>query len=249
MLPLIVLPTTAGTGAETTRFSVLYKNEVKYSVEHDAVLPDYAIVYPPFTYNNNRYLTACTGFDALSQAIEAFWNINATEESETYAEKAIRLLWPNLHQLVNNPTDYSLRDKVSEGSYWAGRAINITKTTAPHAFSYPFTSFYGYPHGHAVALTFPYFMELNCSERNPDRERVMRLLKILDIQPTSNVFDKLQSYVSAIGLEENKEIKIDRQVIMSHVGIERMKNNPVHVDEEIMQNLMCEYNRQRLLKI
>lgn len=59
--------------------------------------------------------------------------MNATEESDKYAAKAIKLLWPNLPLVVNSPTAEA-RNKVSEGSYWAGRAINITKTTAPHAF-------------------------------------------------------------------------------------------------------------------
>ena len=134
-------------------------------MEHTDILPDVAIVYPPFTYNNPKYLTACTGFDALAQGIESYWNVNATEESDEYAKRAIQLLWPNLPVAVNAPTKQA-RDKVSEGSYWAGRAINITKTTAPHAFSYPFTTYYGYPHGHAVALTFPFFMQYNCMVRN-----------------------------------------------------------------------------------
>ena len=104
LIPLITLPTTAGTGSEATHFSVLYKDKVKYSVEHDAILPDVAIVYPKFTYGNSKYLTSCTGFDALAQAIEAYWNVNATEESDKYAAKAIKLLWPNLPLVVNSPT-------------------------------------------------------------------------------------------------------------------------------------------------
>lgn len=82
-VPLWAIPTTAGTGAEATHFAVVYKNGVKHSIEADDIIPDVAILYPPFTYDNNAYLTACTGFDALAQAIEAFWNPNATDESDT----------------------------------------------------------------------------------------------------------------------------------------------------------------------
>ena len=89
LYPLIAIPTTAGTGAEATHFAVVYKNKIKYSVDHADVLPDYAIVYPQFTYKNSAYLTACTGFDALAQAIEAYWNKNATEESDEYATKVV----------------------------------------------------------------------------------------------------------------------------------------------------------------
>lgn len=228
LYPLMAMPTTAGTGAEATHFAVVYKDKVKYSAEHNDMLPDYAIVYPPFTYGNSKYLTACTGFDALAQAIEAFWNLNATDESDVYAEKAIKLLWPNLPVVVNNPTE-DVRDRVSEGSYWAGRAINITKTTAPHAFSYPFTSYYGYPHGHAVALTFPYFMELNCSAKNEDRARINRLLDILGFDHHANYMEQMTKYMDSIGLQKREGPKIDKEFILSQVNFERLRNNPVNV--------------------
>lgn len=228
LLPLIAMPTTAGTGAEATHFAVVYKDKVKYSAEHDDMLPDYAIVYPPFTYGNPKYLTACTGFDALAQAIEAFWNLNAMDESDIYAEKAIKLLWPNLPDVVNNPTE-ELRDKISEGSYWAGRAINITKTTAPHAFSYPFTTYYGYPHGHAVALTFPFFLGLNCSEHNKDRNRVAGLLQLLGFDVNSNLMMQMKNYVDLIGLQKREVSIIDNKFILNQVNLERLKNNPVSV--------------------
>lgn len=226
LLPLLAIPTTAGTGAEATHFAVVYKDKIKYSAEHDDMLPDYAIVYPQFTYGNPQYLTACTGFDALAQAIEAFWNLNATDESDIYAEKAIKLLWSNLPDVVNNPTE-ELRDKVAEGSYWAGRAINITKTTAPHAFSYPFTTYYGYPHGHAVALTFPYFLELNCGERNKNRERIRRLLALLNLDRDSDLMVQMQNYIDHIGLMKRKESEFDINFILSQVNLDRLKNNPV----------------------
>lgn len=228
--PLIAIPTTAGTGAEATHFAVVYRNKVKYSAEHDDMLPDFAIVYPPFTYGNSKYLTACTGFDALAQSIEAFWNLNATEESDVYAERAIRRLWPNLPKVVNNPT-WDVRDIVSEGSYWAGRAINITKTTAPHAFSYPFTSYYGYPHGHAVALTFPYFLGLNCSEKNKDRVRVNRLLDILGFDGNANLMEQMAKFIESIGLQKREVTVIDKEFILSQVNLERLMNNPVCIDK------------------
>ena len=228
LFPLIAMPTTAGTGAEATHFAVVYKDKVKFSAEHGDMLPDYAVVYSPFTYGNSKYLTACTGFDALAQAIEAYWNLNATEESDVYAERAIRNLWTNLPKVVNNPSE-DVRDIVSEGSYWAGRAINITKTTAPHAFSYPFTSYFGYPHGHAVALTFPYFLDLNCSEKNKDRDRVNRLLDILGFDGNANFKEQMSKYVDSIGLQKREDYIIDKEFILSQVNLERLKNNPVQI--------------------
>ena len=228
ILPLFAIPTTAGTGAEATCFSVLYKDKIKYSVEHKDILPNYAIVYPPFTYNNTKYLTACTGFDALAQSIEAYWNLNSSRESDLYAEKAINLLWCNLPTVVNHPT-HKIRDLISEGSYWAGRAINITKTTAPHAFSYPFTSNYGYPHGHAVALTFPYFMELNCSEHNPNQLRILRLCSLLKLDINSNLKAQMQAYVKSIGLQKRVGDEFDMNFIIGHVNLDRLLNNPIKI--------------------
>lgn len=241
LLPLIAIPTTAGTGSETTHFAVLYKDKVKYSVAHKDMLPDIAIVDPSFTYSNLPYLTACTGFDALAQAIEAYWNVNATEESDGYAIKAIKLLWPNLPIAVNMPTKEA-RDKVSEGSYWAGRAINITKTTAPHAFSYPFTSYYGYPHGHAVALTFPFFMSYNYTNDsqllhsqinvNEYLVKLEKLYLLLDI-PLTNITQTVCDYLTNIGLVSSiKDTNISEDLILSNINIQRSSNNPRIMQKE-----------------
>jgi alcohol dehydrogenase class IV len=221
LLPLITLPTTAGTGSEATHFAVLYKNKVKYSIEHDDILSDVAIVYPPFTYNNPKYLTACTGFDALAQGIEAYWNVNATEESDGYAEKAIILLWPNLPLAVNSPTN-EIRDIVSEGSYWAGRAINITKTTAPHAFSYPFTTYYGYPHGHAVAFTFSLFFNIYINRAKSNKARILK-----DI-----LYKDMSEYIESIGLNLSLERTIDIYEIVNKSNVDRMRNYPLTFEKE-----------------
>lgn len=262
LIPLITLPTTSGTGCEITHFAVLYKNKEKYSVAHNDILPDIAIVYPPFTYHNSKYLTACTGFDALSQGIEAYWNVNATEESNKYAKKAIKLLWTNLPIAVNSPNE-QVRNKVSEGSYWAGKAINITKTTAPHALSYPFTSYYNIPHGHAVALTFPFVMDFNfaVSEKNVHnlvsvseiRKRLRNLAKMLDI---SNQKDDIKSilcyYILNLGLSFELPKTYNRQVILDHVNIQRISNNPrifTHGDLNSILEQMERFNFNDLHKI
>ncbi len=237
LLPLIAMPTTAGTGAEATHFAVMYKDKVKYSVAHADILPDIAIVYPPFTYNNPKYLTACTGFDALAQAIEAWWNKNATEESDGYAVKAIEMLYDNLPLVVNRPTE-EIRNIVSEGSYWAGRAINIAKTTAPHAFSYPFTTHYGYPHGHAVALTFPFFMEYNYGDGNDAKhtEKMNKLYTLFRIVDRRSALKIMREYLEVIGLGlRDKEFSID--VIIDNVNLDRLSNNPVEVSLLLINKL------------
>ena len=225
-IPLWAIPTTAGTGAEATHFAVVYKNGVKHSEEAEDILPDLAILYPPFTYGNNAYLTACTGFDALAQAIEAFWNPNATEESRQYSKRAIDLIYRQLPKCVAHPQT-NLRDDLLKGAYWAGRAINITKTTAPHAFSYVFTSKYNYPHGHAVALTFPFFMQLN------GRQELFDLLEL----SADDVIRNTEDYISTLGLSLQLSHSIDISSALQNVNLQRLANNPVKVTQAVIVNL------------
>lgn len=226
-VPLWTIPTTAGTGAEATHFAVVYKDGVKHSIEADDILPDVAILYPPFTYGNNAYLTACTGFDALAQAIEAFWNPNATDESDVYALRAISYIHSVLPQCIENPIDTRLRDDLLYGAYWAGRAINITKTTAPHAFSYAFTTHCGYPHGHAVAITFPFFAKLNL-KNNPKADG---LRWMLSIDKDADIKQYFLDYINRIGLRYEGTKGKDLHELISQVNLDRLKNNPVKVSE------------------
>lgn len=236
---LMAMPTTAGTGAETTHFAVVYVDGKKQSLEADDVLPDYAFVYPPFTYANNAYLTACTGFDALAQACEAFWNRYATEESTEYALRAISLLFCQLPECLSAPTG-KLRDDIALGAYWAGRAINITKTTAPHAFSYAFTSKCGYPHGHAVAITFPFFAELNINS-HPRRSDFFRAL---GLEESSSLQAFFLDYTRRLGLQFNGSGSFGLDMLLSEVNLQRLKNNPVEVDGETICRLHAFLNNQ-----
>lgn len=228
-IPLLAVPTTAGTGAEATHFAVVYKQGVKNSIEADDILPDYAFVYPDFTFCNSAYLTACTGFDALAQAFESYWNRNANTESKAYAERAIDLLWNQLPKVVQSPTE-DLRREVSEGAYWAGRAINITKTTAPHAFSYAFTSHCGYPHGHAVALTFPFFFGLNLRVDDP-------IIAHIGFGQEKLV-EQMSAYVKILGLTYCGCREEHLEDLLAQVNLQRLKNNPVVVTPEIINQLI-----------
>lgn len=235
LIPLITIPTTAGSGSEATKFAVVYEKNIKFSVEHPDLLADYALICPWLTYSNGKYLTACTGFDALSQAIESFWNLNSTEESEEYAVKAINLIWDTLPSLIERPSNI-LRDKMAEGAYWAGRAINITKTTAPHAISYPFTTFYGYPHGHAVALFFPEIASCNLKSSLISKYKKDKLMTLLDIKD-GEIERVLKEYIERLGLSIEQK-KYDLDTILSHINLQRLKNNPYKFKEGDLENLI-----------
>jgi alcohol dehydrogenase class IV len=239
LIPLIALPTTAGTGSEATHFAVVYKDKVKYSIAHADIVPDICVVNPIFTYNNPKYLAACSGFDALAQGIEAYWNIHATEESDNYALKAIELIFENLPLSVNLKIKESM-DKVSEGSYWAGKAINITKTTAPHAMSYAFTAHYGIPHGTAVALTFPFFMKYNThignryyrgvSSREKHDKKMDILFSVLRINKPDYIVRIFRNYIKALGLRLS--VEFNNETIIRSINRERMDNNPKRLSKE-----------------
>lgn len=228
-IPLIAIPTTAGTGAEATHFAVLYDEQgKKHSIAEPSILPDYAVVYPLLTYGQSPYVTACSGFDALAQAVEAYWNKNATKESDGYAEKAMDLIYPSLPDAVNNPTK-EVRDRMAEGAYWAGRAINITKTTAPHAFSYPFTSHYGIPHGHAVAIVFPIIAEFNMRKGTIPEEKKHRLINLFGGR--ESFANNLDIFLSLIGLSAPQNIDYNLDLLLGGINLERLANNPVKITE------------------
>lgn len=238
-IPLWAVPTTAGTGAEATHFAVVYKNGVKHSEEAEDILPDVAILYPPFTYGNNAYLTACTGFDALAQAIEAFWNPSATTDSDMFARNAIMRIHQNLPLCVEGFSDHYRRYALLKGAYFAGRAINITKTTAPHAFSYAFTTHCGYPHGHAVAITFPFFAKLNMANHAESDE----LRKLLGVSADMDLQEYFVEYVNRIGLRYKGTCGKDLRELLNQVNLDRLKNNPVAITEKEIEELQLMIER------
>jgi alcohol dehydrogenase class IV len=149
--PLIAIPTTSGTGTEATCFAVVYIDKTKYSLKHSSILPDYTIIDPTLTHAMPPLVTAATGMDALAQAIESYWGVKSTHESQAYAREAITLTLAYLKAACQNEVE--ARDAMSRAANLAGKAINLTETTACHAVSYPITSYFNVPHGHAVALT------------------------------------------------------------------------------------------------
>ncbi len=112
-----------------------------------------AIVDPALTRSLPPLVAAASGMDALSQAIESYWCVNSTDESKDFAREAIGRIVPHIREAVHAASDEP-RLAVAQGAHLSGKAINITRTTAPHALSYALTSRFGVPHGQAVSLTF-----------------------------------------------------------------------------------------------
>lgn len=151
---LIAVPTTAGTGSESTRHSVIYYNGEKQSISHPSIVPDIAVLESTVLKTLPVYQKKCTMMDALCQAIESWWSVNACEESISYARLSINKICEHWERYIFD-NDTSAAEQIMLSANLAGRAINLTATTAAHAMSYKLTSMFRLPHGHAVAICLP----------------------------------------------------------------------------------------------
>ncbi len=252
-IPLIAIPTTAGSGSESTYFIVYYNKKEKQSKGiEEATLPDYLISDPQFTLSLPKKITASTGIDALCQAIESYWSINSTEESKRLARKSIKLLLKNLETAVNNPSNESRKNMMNAANL-AGKAINITKTTACHSISYPITSYFNIPHGHAVSLTLGemliYNSQLNendCLDKRGEgyvKKTIKEILGIFKCNSALQTKDKINDLMDNIGLETKLSVlgleKQDLNIILKNgFAPERVKDNPRLLTEEQLNKIL-----------
>ena len=146
----ICIPTTSGTGSESTKHAVLYLDGVKQSIAHPVNVPDYVILCPKLIVSVPEYQKKATMMDALCQCIESLWSRKATKESRKYAKAGLKLFKENYKGYLK--LDINAIKSIQLAANYSGKAINISETTAAHAMSYKITSLYNIPHGHAVAI-------------------------------------------------------------------------------------------------
>lgn len=241
-MKLVLIPTTAGSGSEATHFAVVYIKNKKFSVSSKELIPDCVIIDPELTYDISKNLTIITLFDALSQAIESHWSMRSTKESRKYSAKCIRSIMKIFDKLIKKPNK-NLRDVMMMSSHLAGKAINLTKTTAPHAFSYGFTSRHSMPHGQAVMLTLPIVYKFNSQAKNENirkglsnedhKKRMNELNHLLGVKDSKQAYDKLNLMIKKSQLRNSlkslpnveKEQEIKKMIRM--VNNDRLNNNPV----------------------
>lgn len=236
-LPFIAIPTTAGTGSESTHNAVMYYEGAKQTVTNDGVLPDYAVLEPSVLKTLPLYQKKCTMMDALCQGIESWWSINSTEESYEYSRKTVELIMTHWRKYIFDNDDEAAAHIMLAANY-GGRAINITQTTAAHAFSYKITSLYKLPHGHAVAVGLPVIWEYMLGNMD----------KCTDSRGQEYLADIFNQIVKAMGCETPTEAialfrqmmvemdmknpvagnrKDELEVLSTSVNPVRLKNNPV----------------------
>lgn len=243
-IELIVLPTTAGTGSEATRFAVIYYEGRKQSVSDSSCIPNTVIFDASVLMTLSEYQKKATMMDALCHGIESFWSVNADEESREYSKRAIQLVLENKKAYLNN--EYAGNRNMLEAANLAGKAINIAETTAGHAMCYKLTSIYGIAHGHAAALCvsklFQYMANF-CNENSSERKNTEIILifenlaKIMNCKNVDEAVIKLQGTVDELGFTIPYASEADYEILKQSVNQTRLKNNPIALSEETIDYL------------
>lgn len=231
---LLAIPTTAGSGSESTRFAVLYKRQIKYSISNISIKPNYIILDQELLKTQSLNQLSISALDAISQSIESLWSINSTTETTKISTKGLINSFNGILSIINNKIDYK---KLMIGSNYAGKAIDITKTTGPHAISYYFTTKFGLPHGFSVAYTVPFFMIENYKFCYNNEEFKTRFDKIFHCLNSTNIIEGALIFLQLI-----KDLPIEEEVknfnfskvniidIEKKVNHERLKNNPANLN-------------------
>jgi len=252
--PLVLLPTTAGTGSEVTPFAVVYAGGVKHSLDHPSLAADGALVDPAASAGMPPPLTAASGLDALCQAVESYWSTRSDRRSRAYAGRAITLALTHLESACRRP-ERRHRSAMALAATLAGKAIARTRTTGPHALSYPLTARFGIPHGHACALTLPAFLRFNAALSDDDavdprgaaavRRRIADLLRLLGAADADDGSRRLTALVERLGLATRlSRLGVDRPAVddMAAAGFnpQRMANNPRRVSRDDARCLLLD---------
>lgn len=187
--PLVLIPTTAGTGSEVTNVGVYTYQGLKKPMTSDMFWADIAIVDPELTYSMPPRVTASTGLDALTHAIESFWAKTSQPYTEGLALTSLKIVFENLKNSING--DKSARNNMALAATIAGIAFSQTRTTAAHAISFPLTSFYGIEHGTAVALTLPQLVLWTYPHVKPKMDGLLRYLDIHNVKTLAEMIEKL----------------------------------------------------------
>lgn len=164
--PLICIPTTAGTAADISQFCIVVNSLKRYkmAIISKTVVPDAALVDPECTLTMDRYLTACTGIDALTHAVEAFVSTASSPVVDVHALAAIKLVWQNIEQAVAVPHDLTARENMLLASLQAGLAFSNASLGAVHALAHSLGGYLDLPHGECNALLLEHVVRFNISE-------------------------------------------------------------------------------------
>lgn len=241
---LFAIPTTSGTGSESTRYAVIYYEGQKQSVTHESIIPAYAILDYRNLMTLPKYQKKCTMMDALCQSIESWWSVNATAESKEYAKRALNGILENMDAYMEN-TEAGNKAMLVAANY-AGRAINISQTTAAHAMSYKLTSIYKIPHGRAVFMCLPYIwnymweeLQNECDKKQESlREIFVEIAQAMGNKTVPQAIEQLFVLNQKYFKDEPVQLRMeDAKVLAASVNPTRLSNNPMMLSEETLYGL------------
>ena len=239
-LPLIAIPTTAGTGSEVTCVSVLSDHELgkKGPIVSNNFYAKTALIDPELTYTLPPYMTASTGIDVLCHAVEGFWSRGHQPVCDALALHATRLVFTYLPVVYKDPENRLAREKMAEASVIAGMAFTLPKTTSSHACSFPLTNMFHIPHGEACGLTLDYFAKVNADAQDG---RINEFAKQLGYTGMREMADAIAQLKKELHLRTDlkdfhlTDAQMAELVKASHHP--NMLNNPVEITDEILYDM------------
>ena len=243
-IPFLAMPTTSGTGSEATRFAVIYYGGAKQSISDYSCIPETVLMDASVLKTLPDYQKKSTMMDALCHAIESFWSVNSTGESKVYSKAAIEAIIANMDGYLANKDDGNAAMLVAANM--AGKAINITQTTAGHAMCYKITSLFGCAHGHAAALCdrvlYPWMIENTdkCSDpRGEDYLKgvLLEIAKAMGCENAVTASEKLNSIFDSLELEVPAATKEQFELLKTSVNPVRLKNHPIALDENTIDTI------------
>lgn len=243
-IPFLAMPTTSGTGSEATHFAVIYFDGTKQSISDYSCIPGTVLMDSSVLKTLPEYQKKATMMDALCHAIESFWSVNSTNESKEYSKKAIQSVIKNMDSyLINSDSGNA---GMLNAANTAGKAINITQTTAGHAMCYKITSLFGCAHGHAVALCdrvlYPWMIENveKCSDprgENYLRQVLDEIGQAMGCEDAQSGAKKLKNIFEEFELEVPLATAEQFEVLKNSVNPIRLKNNPINLDVDTIDIL------------
>lgn len=237
-IPMIAFSTTSGTASEVTNISVLtdVAQNLKNPMNDPTMYPKIAVIDPELTLSVPKQITASTGLDVLSHAVESYWSTLNQPICTACSVYSAKLVFEWLIKAYENPNDLEAREKMAEASIVAGVAFSHPRTTGSHACSFPLTNIYGVPHGEACAFTLDYFIKFNEKNAN-ENGRITALANACGFETASEMADRIsdmkkqmgmRTRLSEIGCTTDEQISELTKKSMSML----MTRNPIALTED-----------------
>lgn len=230
-IEFIAIPTTSGTGSEVTAFSVITDKQkgAKYPLVSDELIPDVAILDPELVKTVPNFITADTGMDVLTHALEAYVSVNANDFSDALAEKAIKLVFEYLLKAYKDGNDLEAREKMHNASCLAGMAFNQASLGINHSIAHVLGGKFHIPHGRANAILLPYVIEYNANitgysntDYSMSSKKYAQISKLIGLS-TSNTRSGVKSLVNEIK-KLQKELNMPTKLRECNVNLEELSN-------------------------